>query len=127
MHARYELARVANTLLLELIPQEPRINLVVLVGSLEARIGVLHAENAAFDFPYWARGTLAEVLHFLADSGLVELSGATGEELRSRDCWNRAHVRRTVEGDDFIRRARFALANLFEQLESIRYAEAASA
>ncbi len=105
MRARYELARVANALLLDIVPVDAPISLTSLVARLEERIATIRAEDPAFDFAFWARGTLAEVIHFLADSGLFELSGATGQELASAETWSTTHVCRTFEGSDYIQRA----------------------
>ena len=127
MRARYDLARVANALLLELVPSDKAVSLTWLLAQLEERIAVIRTDDPGFDFAFWARGTLAEVIHFLADSGLLELSGASGDELVSTDVWSSAHVCRTFEGGDYIRRARASLGALFAQLEPARIASAASA
>lgn len=127
MRARYDLARVANALLLDLVPSDTPVSLTSLVTLLEERIAAIRTEDATFDFNFWARGTLAEVIHFLADSGLLELSGASGYELLSADVWSSAHVCRTFEGTDYIRRARSSLAPLFEELEPVPVASAATA
>lgn len=127
MRPRHELARVANVVLLELIPRDSSVSLVTLVAMLEERIDVIRCTQPEFDFVYWARGTLAEVIHFLADAGLLVLSGAMGDELRSQDSWGNVFVSRAPDAEFFIHRARAALPDLIGQLESVEFTNAASA
>lgn len=120
MPARHELARVAHALLLELISGGEALTLSSLVKRLEDRIVSARRHLDGFDFAFWARGTLAEVLTFLADGDLIVLEGAGLADLRSEDAWEKIFVRRTSEGLRFLQRARVALPEQFAQLEESR-------
>jgi hypothetical protein len=127
MLPRHELARVANTLALEQIPGDVYLSLALLPERLSARVAEIRRFVPTFDFAYWSRGTLAEVLYFLSGVGLIDLSGGTDAELARIDAWSKIRIRRTAEGADYIARCRAALDNIFQDIEGAQLPEAASA
>ena len=124
---RHELARVANSLLLELIPPDREVDLNTLARALDVRANDVSQVADDFDFNYWARGTLAEVVRYLTSCSLVQLSGVRVEDLGCRDDWARARLRRTEPGSSYVASTRQDLRELIESLEPVRQPHAASA
>jgi hypothetical protein len=111
---RYDLARVANTILLELVPTEPRL-ITEVVNSLGTRVSAISEFHPTFDFSYWGRGTVVEIVRFLHGTGLVKIE-AHEEDLV---LWDDVKISLTAEGTDYIYRARNELTEVFNSLGAI--------
>lgn len=127
MAARYELAQVANAVLLEVVPAENDVSLLKLAERLGERIVEIRRLHPSFDFAYWSRGTLSEVVEYLSGVGLIELHGSTVADLQTLDHWSQIFVRRSRDSEPYILRARTALAQVFHEIEHPDSAVAASA
>jgi hypothetical protein len=127
MAARYELAQVANAVLLELVSAEHGVSLLTLAERLAERIVEIRRSHPSFDFAYWSRGTLSEVVEYLSGVGLIELHGSTVADLRTLDHWSQVFVRHTKDSEPYILRARSVLAQVFHEIEHADSAVVASA
>jgi hypothetical protein len=120
MRARHELATVAHSMFLELVPSDGERRLLTVVDLLDARVLQERAQDQSFDFAFWARGTLLEVVAFLAGCGLLVLRGVTTDDLKDLDTWPRASVQRTSRGDDFLELTKVARAELLSTTRDSR-------
>lgn len=117
MPMRHELAQVAHVLVLEALLDNTAEPLPTAIQRLEDRVLTCRRHEPTFDFGYWSRGTLAEVLQFLSDCGFLELSGLPRPDLRVEAQWRALSIRRTPEGVGFAMRSRSSLSAIFESLD----------
>lgn len=118
MRPHHELASVAHSMLLDLVPVEREIPLSAVVGRLDRLVLEVRLREPSFDFGYWARGTIAEVIAYLAGTGMLMLYGVTGDQLLDLDMWPRVALQRTLRGSSFIEATRRTQADLFAQIEA---------
>jgi hypothetical protein len=118
MSPRHELAAVAHSMLLELVPSGHKLPLPTLVRLLDGRVRAQRVHDASFDFAYWARGTIAEVVAYLVGCDLLTIEGMQSDDLHAVDAWPSATLQRTARGDAFLRQTRRLLVDLLPELRN---------